>query len=170
MGFFQARVWNGVPLFSEQQLSRVPFGVSLVAQLVKNPPAKQETLVWFLIRKIPWRRGRLPSPVFLPGEAHGQRSLVGYSPWGCGVGHDWATKHHRVKLTRCLQISFLDDIFSIDFKANCQFYFRFLWWQKLNFYCKLHQHLELLKWELTCTLEPREYGFVCFCLFHCLSS
>ena len=24
-----------------------------------------------------------PSPVFLPGESHGQRSLVGYSPWGC---------------------------------------------------------------------------------------
>ena len=29
--------------------------------------------------KIPWRRARQPTPVFLPGEAHGQRSLVGYS-------------------------------------------------------------------------------------------
>jgi len=27
----------------------------------------------------PW----LPTPVFLPGESHGQRTLVGYSPWGC---------------------------------------------------------------------------------------
>ena len=34
-------------------------------------------------RKIPWRRGQLPSPVFLPGEFYGQRSLVCYSPWGC---------------------------------------------------------------------------------------
>ena len=33
------------------------------------------------VRKIPWRRK--PSPVFLPGKSHGQRSLVGYSPWGC---------------------------------------------------------------------------------------
>ena len=33
------------------------------------------------IRKIPWRREWLPTPVFLPGESHGQRSLVGYSPW-----------------------------------------------------------------------------------------
>ena len=34
------------------------------------------------VRKIPWRRKWQPTPVFLPGEAHGQRSLVGYSPWG----------------------------------------------------------------------------------------
>ena len=34
------------------------------------------------IRKIPWRRKWLPSPVFLPGKFHGQRSLAGYSPWG----------------------------------------------------------------------------------------
>ena len=31
---------------------------------------------------IPWRREWLPTPVFLPGEFHGQRSLAGYSPWG----------------------------------------------------------------------------------------
>ena len=32
--------------------------------------------------KTPWRREWLPSPVFLPGESYGQRSLVDYSPWG----------------------------------------------------------------------------------------
>ena len=32
------------------------------------------------VRKIPWRRARQPTPVFFPGESHGQRSLVGYSP------------------------------------------------------------------------------------------
>ena len=32
---------------------------------------------------IPWRREWLPTPVFLSGELHGQKSLVGYSPWGC---------------------------------------------------------------------------------------
>ena len=30
---------------------------------------------------IPWRRKWQPTPVFLPGESHGQRSLAGYSPW-----------------------------------------------------------------------------------------
>ena len=34
------------------------------------------------VRKIPWRRARQPTPVFLPGESNGQRSLVGYSPQG----------------------------------------------------------------------------------------
>ena len=33
------------------------------------------------VRKIPWRKQWLPTPVFLPGESHGQRSLVDYSPW-----------------------------------------------------------------------------------------
>ena len=33
--------------------------------------------------RFPWRRKWPPTPVFLPGEFHGQRSLVGYSPWGC---------------------------------------------------------------------------------------
>ena len=35
------------------------------------------------VRMIPWRRKWQPTPVFLPGESHGQRSLAGYSPRGC---------------------------------------------------------------------------------------
>ena len=35
------------------------------------------------VGKIPWRRKWQPTPVFLPGEFHGQRSLAGYSPWDC---------------------------------------------------------------------------------------
>ena len=56
--------------------------------MVKNPPAMQESRrhthgfdPW--ARKIAWRREWLPTPVFLPGEFHGQRSLAGYSPWLC---------------------------------------------------------------------------------------
>ena len=53
----------------------------LVAQLVKNLPAMQETLVWSWVGKIPWRRKRLPIPVFLgfPGGSAGKES-------GCNVG------------------------------------------------------------------------------------
>ena len=43
--------------------------------------------------KIPWSRKWHPTPVFLPGEFHGQRSLAGYSPWGRKIRHDWATGH-----------------------------------------------------------------------------
>ena len=46
------------------------------------------------VRKIPWRRKWQPTPVSLPEKAHGQRSLAGYSPRGCKVGHDWATNTH----------------------------------------------------------------------------
>ena len=45
------------------------------------------------VRKIPWRRKWQPTPVFLPGESHGQRSLAAYSPWSQWVGHDLATEH-----------------------------------------------------------------------------
>ena len=55
---------------------------SLVAQMVKNllQPGRPGFDPW--VRKIPWRRKWLPTPVFLPGEFHGQRSLAGYSPRG----------------------------------------------------------------------------------------
>ena len=43
------------------------------------------------VRKIPWRKEWLFTPIFLPGEFHGQRSLVGYSSWGCRVGYHWVT-------------------------------------------------------------------------------
>ena len=46
------------------------------------------------VRKIPRRRKWHPTPVLLPGKSHGWRSLVGYSPWGCRVGHDWVTSLH----------------------------------------------------------------------------
>jgi len=52
------------------------------AQTVKNLPAMQDTWVRSLGQKIPWRKDWQPTPVFLPGESHGQRSLVGYGPWG----------------------------------------------------------------------------------------
>ena len=45
------------------------------------------------VRKIPWRRKWQPTLVSLSGKSHGERSLAGYSPWGCKrVGHDLATK------------------------------------------------------------------------------
>ena len=51
------------------------------------------------VRKIPWRRKWQPAPVFLPGESHGQGSLVGYSLSGCHrVRHDLMTKHQCVRV------------------------------------------------------------------------
>ena len=56
-----------------------------VVQVVKKCLPMQETEEMWIqswVRKIPWRRKWQPAPVFLPEESHGQRSLVGYGPWG----------------------------------------------------------------------------------------
>ena len=57
------------------------YRASLIAQLVKNPPAMQETLGYSWVRKICWRRDKLPTPVFLdfPGGSDGKESV-------CNVG------------------------------------------------------------------------------------
>ena len=64
--------------------------------MVKNLPAMQETQVQSWVRKSPWRREWLPTPVFLPGEFHGQTSLVSCSPWD----------HKEVDMTEQLTLLF----------------------------------------------------------------
>ena len=64
---------------------------TLVAQLLKNLPAMPET--W--VGKIPWRRERLPTPVFWPREFHGL-----YSSWRHRVGHNRATSTPLSPLSR----------------------------------------------------------------------
>ena len=50
--------------------------------MVKNLPAVQEIWLQAVGQEDPWRREWQPTPVYLPREFHGQRSLVAYSPWG----------------------------------------------------------------------------------------
>ena len=61
----------------------LPIGqASLVVQRLKRLPASGRPGFDPWVEKIPWRGKWQPTPVFLPGESHGRRSLVGYSPWG----------------------------------------------------------------------------------------
>ena len=53
-------------------------------------------------RKIPWRREWLPTPLFLPGEFHGQGGLAGYSPWG------WLEIHFYISVYSFIQQVFVD--------------------------------------------------------------
>ena len=51
-----------------------------MALVVKKQECKRHRFdPW--VGKIPWRRAWKPTPVFMPGKSHGQRSLAGYSPW-----------------------------------------------------------------------------------------
>ena len=65
------------------------FGTSLVIQWLPRWLSGKEYVCQCrrcrfspLVGKIPWRRKWQPTLVFLPGQSHGQRSLVDYSPWG----------------------------------------------------------------------------------------
>ena len=53
-----------------------------MAQSVQNPPAMQETQVLSLGQEVPLEKKMGTNSSILAGKSHGQRSLVGYSPWG----------------------------------------------------------------------------------------
>ena len=55
---------------------------SLVAQMIKNLPALQETRVRSLGLEDPLEKGMETHPSILAGEVHGQKGLAGYNPWG----------------------------------------------------------------------------------------
>ena len=78
------------------------------------------------VGKIPWRREWLPTPVFLLGEVHGQRSLAGYSPWGC----------KELDTTEPLTLS----LFHTFRKEKCQ--------------KEMATHSSILAWRIPWTEEP----------------
>ena len=76
-----------------------------MAQAVKKLPAMQKTWIQSLGEEDPLEKEWQPTPVFLPRESHGQRSLAGYSHGVTRVGHDLATKpppppHRKVMSTK----------------------------------------------------------------------
>jgi len=84
MGFSRQDYWSGLPFPSPGDLPDPGIEPGsptfLDDALTSEPPGKQCSRPGFnpWVGKIPWRRERLPTPVFWPGEFHGL-----YSPWGC---------------------------------------------------------------------------------------
>ena len=72
--------------------------------VAKNAPATQETWVQSWVGKIPWRKKWKPTPVFLPGNSYGQRSLEGYSPQGHKESNmtEFKDRHCVHPLGRCV--------------------------------------------------------------------
>ena len=70
-------------LISKMYKEPYSFTASLMAQTAKNPPVCRRPSFSSWVGKFPWRLEWLPTPVFLPGKSHEQRSLVGYSAWDC---------------------------------------------------------------------------------------
>ena len=79
--------------------------------MVKNLPANAGDTrdtgsdPWFRSEKIPWSRKWQPTPVFLPGIVHGQRSLAGYTPWSCKELD--TTEHTFMPHTKCMPATLL---------------------------------------------------------------
>ena len=80
----------------------------------------QETWVWFPGQKdFPWRKKWQPTPVFLPGKFHGQRSLVGYSPRVARSQTRLSTYTHILVFYICLYESASDKMYSFWFVWKC---------------------------------------------------
>ena len=90
-------VWRAIHLRLSHVYVRIPWWLSSKKKKKKiHLPSRRHGFYIPGSGKIPWRRKWQPTPVFLPGESHGQRILlVGYSRWGCRrVGawlNDWTT-------------------------------------------------------------------------------
>ena len=117
--------------------------------------------------RFPWRRPWQPSPVFLPGEFHGQRSLAGYSPRGCRVRHDWATNTHTndLKLRKTRKHSWYKNYIHKWMKCWCT---KYLWRCVCPIFCQrewkskkhsvLNSGVELPKqWEKIVTMWACRY-------------
>ena len=116
--------------------------------------------------KIPWRRAWQPTPVFLPGESHGQRSLAGYSPSGNKKSDTTkATKHTNIPRTRQPASSFhslerevlLFARLAFSWSHQCSFKnvswvvsFVLFW---LSAFCKLQS--TWLSWSVSFTCQAR---------------
>ena len=114
---------DNVNIIHHSQDLETTYGASLVAQLVKNLPAVQETRFNPWVGKIGWRRKWQAILVFLPGESHGQRRLATNSPWGHkesdtteGLTHthtafkrytfEMCYKHNKTMLLTCMILVF----------------------------------------------------------------
>ena len=83
MGLHRVRHhWSDLAAAAATPFATMSLWASLVAQMVKNPLAIWEDLGSILGWEDPWRQNGYPLQYPLPGESHGQRTLVGYSPWG----------------------------------------------------------------------------------------
>ena len=80
---------DGFVLWMDKTIGQIGILNGDCSSVVKNLSARQETRVQSLGQEDALEKEMATTPVFLPGEFHGQRSLMGYSPWGSQrVRHD----------------------------------------------------------------------------------
>ena len=133
-----------------------------MAQTVKHLPAMRETWVRSLGQEVPLRRKWQPTPELLHRKPHGQRSLVGYSPWSCKESDTtewlhflslwaWVEVYQFFYLTEKVFVSL---IFSIIYLVSILFPFWSLWFSSFCWrWTLLVLFLIPLVFKLGCLLE-----------------
>ena len=132
-----------------------------MSQTVKSLPAMWETWVLALGQEDPWRMKWQPTPAFLPGKSHGQRSLPGYSPWDCRVRHQWVTSlsYHFIIHSKVKRV----DLKSSHQKEKCvSFYWHngcsVRWWMLCMLSCFNSVQLLVTRWTVA-RQAPLPTGF-----------
>ena len=156
-------------------------GKELTYQRRRHKRAGFDPWVW----KIPWRRAIQPTPVFLPGESYGQRSLAGYSPWGRKESKTierlnsdktdaWQTR--SLKATKAdLDLHLLPEHRHLIYKDSCGPASALSWHDWSDLACT-HTKVCVQYWGRgqRAPLEPRLSGFSeaagCSVFFHCILS
>ena len=102
MGFSRQEYWSGLPFPSPGDFPNPGIEARSPAlqadALTSEPPGKTQGRSHQ--GRSQWKRKWQPTPVFLPGKFHGQRSLVGYRPWG----------HREPAMTECLSTAHMSNI------------------------------------------------------------
>ena len=119
-----------------------------MAQTVKNLPSMQKTRVWSLCREDSLEKGMATTPVFLSGEFHRQRSLVGYSSWGT-KSQTWL---NNTFTSMCL---FWDPVSPLCLPPNSALSFRFL----LKFFSVPYKHTSVFYPKQTVTVQFLSYSY-----------
>ena len=85
-----AHILSAVDMFTVSSVVLSPSHCQAMLSVIRATLSDPDNLSYGEVTDY-WRRQWHPTPVLLPGKSHGWRSLVGCSPWGCWVGHNWAT-------------------------------------------------------------------------------
>ena len=114
--------WGSCDIEDSHYQSNISIKLSLgfpVLSLVKNLPVKQETWLNPWVGKILRKRKWQPIIVFLPGKFHGQRRLVGYSPWGHKESDN--TEQLTLPLLKVLRLRIIKKTFQYEKNVGCLF-------------------------------------------------
>ena len=136
-------LWNSWSFWSDEPRPHQTKGATLAAQWWRTCLSMQKMQIPSLRLKIPWKRKWQPTPGFLAGKSQGQRSLAGYSPWGCKESDttERLNNSNSIKLRgpciRAQLIAKADVYWSFQFSIQhrnrlCVYRIASLWWAALK--------------------------------------